>query len=301
MAKALLLAGGGARGCIQLGAVSALLQSGFEYDMLHGTSAGALNAALIHAGKTKELFDVWSNIRNNQVYFLAPWLALTPAASLLSSTPLANLIKECYVFEGLHSNPKPLFVTATNTSDITADTRRLPLATPELTNNFILASASYPIGLPTVELPSQDGKSIVRLSDGGTMLNYGILAAIQMGYNDITVINPSYCSPVPIKGILSMIDFIISSMGRAQLHNEETAIRLLNHINKEVKLTIYGPDAPVPLQTLDFDSAGKFFNQLFILGQNMVKKPVLEVRHRVQQISPTTKALLSVSETSDSD
>lgn len=278
MTKALLLAGGGARGCIQLGAVNALFQSGYEYDMIHGTSAGALNAALIHAGQMSGLTEIWSQMRNGHIFFPAPWLALTSAASLLSSTPLANLIKECNVFEALHNNPRPLFVTATDTDNITPDTRRLPLATPELTNQFILASASYPVGLPTVTMPSQDGRSTVRLTDGGTMLNYGILEAITQGYTDITVINPSYCAPVPIKGILSMVDFIITAMGRTQLVDETAAAKLLHQSNKEVKLTIYGPTAPVPLGTLDFDAAGKHFNQLFILGQNMVKQPVLQVR-----------------------
>jgi NTE family protein len=45
--KALVLSGGGNRGPLELGAVRVLLESGFQPDMIVGTSAGAINGAFL--------------------------------------------------------------------------------------------------------------------------------------------------------------------------------------------------------------------------------------------------------------
>ncbi len=50
--RALVLSGGGNRGPLELGAVRVLLESGFKPDLIVGTSAGAINGALLAADPT---------------------------------------------------------------------------------------------------------------------------------------------------------------------------------------------------------------------------------------------------------
>ncbi|MBV8665772.1 MAG: patatin-like phospholipase family protein, partial [Burkholderiaceae bacterium] len=124
----LILTGGGARAAYQVGVLKAVSQilreAGWKpernpYDIICGTSAGAINASALacHADKFDEglqmLVDVWSNFTVEQVYRAdslgvirsgARWLSLfsfgwllrkwraNPPNSLLDNTPLVTLL-----------------------------------------------------------------------------------------------------------------------------------------------------------------------------------------------------------------
>lgn len=60
---ALVLEGGGAKGAYQVGAYNALIESGYEFNAVIGTSIGAINAALIAQGDVRLLEEVWRNIK----------------------------------------------------------------------------------------------------------------------------------------------------------------------------------------------------------------------------------------------
>lgn len=60
--KALVLVGGVARGAYQAGAVQALHTLGYHFDLVCGTSIGAINGALVAQGDYDRLGDVWLNI-----------------------------------------------------------------------------------------------------------------------------------------------------------------------------------------------------------------------------------------------
>ena len=47
MKRALVLCGGGSRGAYEVGAYQALVEAGYTFDIIVGTSIGALNGALI--------------------------------------------------------------------------------------------------------------------------------------------------------------------------------------------------------------------------------------------------------------
>ncbi len=118
--EALVLAGGGARAAYQVGVLAAIAEwlpsdAGCPFEVLVGTSAGAINAATIaaHADRFRDgvasLVDVWSAFQIAQVFRVDPfetlraglhwilsvasggWL-LPPPRSLLDTTPLRDLI-----------------------------------------------------------------------------------------------------------------------------------------------------------------------------------------------------------------
>jgi NTE family protein len=129
--RALVLMGGGARTAYQVGALKAIgtmlrLQPGvsgdFPFEVLVGTSAGALNAAYLastaSAGLSafEQLADFWSRLRSRDVYSLevAPWVRfsrLVAAISLwrnvrghgaiLDTMPLVNTLHKVISLQGI--------------------------------------------------------------------------------------------------------------------------------------------------------------------------------------------------------
>ncbi len=116
---ALMLPGGGARGAYQVGVIQAIMEmmpDGFHFDVINGTSAGAINAAVMasHAKNQKHgaarLNHFWSTIHCADVYrtdagqvfktmarvlgsVLFGRLGVKPPDSLLDNSPLAALLK----------------------------------------------------------------------------------------------------------------------------------------------------------------------------------------------------------------
>ncbi|NCB33747.1 MAG: patatin-like phospholipase family protein, partial [Erysipelotrichia bacterium] len=66
--RALVLAGGGTRGSYQDGSISALRKLGRNnWNIVTGTSIGALNAAMVVQGDYKELDELWNNLTQDQI------------------------------------------------------------------------------------------------------------------------------------------------------------------------------------------------------------------------------------------
>ena len=124
---ALVLSGGGARGAYQVGVLKAIAEwlpedAPCPFEVLVGTSAGALNAAAIGARAhslreaVQSLEEVWSNFRVEQVVrassltmlksglhwmvslLSAGWIA-TPPRSLFDTTPLHELLARAVPLE----------------------------------------------------------------------------------------------------------------------------------------------------------------------------------------------------------
>lgn len=66
--KALVLSGGGSKGSYQIGVWKALKKLNIKYDIITGTSVGALNGALMTQGNYKKALSVWQKI-NLKVLF----------------------------------------------------------------------------------------------------------------------------------------------------------------------------------------------------------------------------------------
>lgn len=62
MGYGLVLEGGGSKGAYQVGAYLALVEMGFEFDVIVGTSIGAFNGAMFAQGDVYECFKAWRNM-----------------------------------------------------------------------------------------------------------------------------------------------------------------------------------------------------------------------------------------------
>jgi NTE family protein len=127
--KALVLPGAGARGAYQIGVLKAVARLLPErapnpFDVICGTSAGAINAAVL-AGRAAnferaiaDMEGVWANFAASQVYRSDDWTMLKSSlhwlaafvfgglgvrnpASLLDNAPLRDLLRENVRFDGI--------------------------------------------------------------------------------------------------------------------------------------------------------------------------------------------------------
>ena len=65
--KALVLAGGGARGSYQVGVWRALTELGWNPQIITGTSVGSLNGAMFALDLYETARDMWTSIRSQDV------------------------------------------------------------------------------------------------------------------------------------------------------------------------------------------------------------------------------------------
>ena len=68
MKYGLTLEGGGARGAYHIGAVKALLENGYEFGAIVGTSIGAINAAFLAQGDFDEIYKMWKTLSFSDLF-----------------------------------------------------------------------------------------------------------------------------------------------------------------------------------------------------------------------------------------
>ncbi len=67
MKRAIALCGGGTKGAYELGAWKALRELGISYQIVTGTSIGAINGALMAAGDFEQACELWDTIEMENV------------------------------------------------------------------------------------------------------------------------------------------------------------------------------------------------------------------------------------------
>jgi len=172
-ATGLVLAGGGARGFAHLGVMQALQAQGVEWDLVGGTSIGAVMAGLAAMDRpVKEVVEVAA-----RAFAVNPTGDLNwfPVLSVIAGRRLARVIHEAVVEAvgapiGIEDLWKPYFCVASNYSRARPEVlRRGELAAA------VTASVSIPAALPPV---LRGGDLLV---DGGTFNNYPVDVMRQSG------------------------------------------------------------------------------------------------------------------------
>ena len=179
--RALVLSGGGGRGAYELGVYKAFTERGRGFDLLSGTSVGAVTAAAIASGLSMpELEGMWGRMHTLRV--MQPRADLWRIASwthLVDTRPLLRFLEREIDFEAVRVSPVEVRVAAVDVG--TGDLRVFTNA--ELTPKRLLASASIPLLFPMVE--DDDGR---HYWDGGTVVNTPLQPAIEAGATDVTCI-----------------------------------------------------------------------------------------------------------------
>lgn len=175
--RALVLAGGGARGAYQVGMLQELVNhQGLDFQIIRGVSVGALNAAFLAQAstaddslsnlKTKvdELHNLWQyEIEGNYSVYSEKggFLGIVAGAdSLYSFEPLRKLIKRYVNIDSLKKSGRDFKIGI-----VSLVSGRYHESTP-IDNNFIeklIASASIPVVFPYVDIKSEEDVIV----DGG--------------------------------------------------------------------------------------------------------------------------------------
>jgi len=175
-----VLSGGGGRGAYELGVFKAFMERQRRFDLISGTSVGAITGAAIASGLTMpELEAMWS--RMHQFKVMQPrgdvW-AIHKWTHLMYTKPLLAFIEREIDFEAIKHSPTELRVCAVDVGN--GDIR--VFTNMELTPKRLLASASIPLLFPMVE---DDGR---HYWDGGTVVNTPLRPAIEAGATEITCV-----------------------------------------------------------------------------------------------------------------
>jgi NTE family protein len=211
----LALSGGGARGLAHIGVLEVFLEAGLDFQVVAGTSMGAIVGALFAAGKTPE--EMLAMARKT------PWLGLlgfSPREGLFSRRKLRDFLAEHLPprFEDLE---RPLAVTAVDVM-----TGRLVFLTHGDLPSAVLASAAYPGLLAPVE---REGRL---LFDGGVLDNLPVDAARFLGALEVYAVDVT-----PERAVAEVPKNLLALARRA--------VDLMQLHLTSVRLTLYAPEVYV--------------------------------------------------------
>jgi NTE family protein len=209
---ALVLAGGGTRGAIQVGMLQVLTEHGFVPDRIYGSSVGAVNGAAFAGDPTRDgvqrMTEIWRGLTRDTVYpqgrLHGPWLYVQQRDSVFVNAGLRKVIEEGIGFERLEDAVIPIEVVATSLTD---GRERWFTYGPAV--EAVLASSAVPAIFPPVEI---DGE---RFIDGGVVDNVPIRRAVDGGATRIVVLlcgPPNYTPSSPRRPVEAMLNALLISI-----------------------------------------------------------------------------------------
>ena len=257
---ALILSGGGAKGAWEAGAAAALVERGVPVRLVAGSSAGALNAAMLADGRLDRLQALWRSVSREQVYGLRPgvffagllpgWvtlLALDTAGSLFDPAPLRELIAGALDFERIRASPRRLLVV---TTDLARRTPRM-FDNATVSVDALMAAAAVPGAFPPV---SVDGTLLV---DGGLTGRAPVLEALATDTPiGRALVLLSYAADEPGQAPTRLRRTLEEAFETAMVHQIRRDAELARFRHPAVDVQILTPGVPLHLRPLDFDPAG---------------------------------------------
>jgi len=277
--KALVLGGGSMKGAYQVGAVQAVIESGFRPEMIYGISVGALNATFLTNEAGKQKHDQhrvnWTDISKNMVEFwvrnitgptqiatlrskmaLGVYTLLSRYDGLLDPAPLHTLIRNSININFLRHSPVSIKVGTVNISN-----GEMVYSSPEDDHflEYVMASSSIPVLMPPV--PIGDKNEI--FLDGGIRVVAPIKKAIEDGATDIYLIachsnqiaRPEHFEPGNLISLMERVkDITVNQVVNSDITWAENYVERSILRGRPIKLTVIRPDAPLSLNLQQFNS-----------------------------------------------
>ena len=206
---ALVLEGGGAKGAYQVGAYFALMEMGFDFSKIVGTSIGAFNGAMFAQGDAYECFKAWKSLdfsafENELQEIERDENLLTKIVEKLrqhdiripeltrSPYPLFKLVDQFIDEDKLRESDVDFGICTVNVSDLKVDRLFKEDIEKGLLKDYIIASCY----LPVFKLQRLHGKYFI---DGG------------------------FASPAPMEMIDDDTDIVLVRLSKTPLKNIERA------------------------------------------------------------------------------
>ena len=191
--KALVLAGGGARGSYQVGVWRALTELGWNPQIITGTSVGSLNGAMFALDLYETARDMWTSIRSQDVMELPEetrnltelhqFLRDVVRAGGMDVTPLEEIVERVLDDDALRASPIRFGLVTVEKRGLKP--RELPLEEiPKgKVKDYLLASAAC---FPALRAKQIDG---VQFLDGGYRDNMPTGLAQKMGAEELVCVD----------------------------------------------------------------------------------------------------------------
>lgn len=269
MKKALVLAGGGAKGAFQVGALIYLIKIlGEEYDIITGISVGALNGSFL-AQYNKEdlkaavtdLHVMWLNINNERIrknWKPFGFLHYLWTKSLYDSRPLHELVDKSLNLKRLQNSNIELNVGAVAVGN--GLYREFSGKDPKI-KEAVKASSAFPVFLNPVKIERDI------YVDGGVKEVAPLAKAIKMGADHITIINTGPIKSSKIEAeTLSFIEYplrMVELQGDEILRNDLSKFletneqiksgKLINTSKRHIDYVYIEPDTRLIKNALNFD------------------------------------------------
>lgn len=181
---ALVLAGGGSFGAIQVGMLRSLARFGISADMVVGSSVGALNGAYYAGSPTSEgvqqLETIWRGLRRSDVFPLT-WRTMVGFLRrrdfLIASDAIQQLVDRHLPYRNLEDASIPAYIVATDI--LSGDTVVLSEGSAA---QAILASVAIPAAFAPVQFNN------LYLADGAVSSNTPIKVAVDRGAQRLIVL-----------------------------------------------------------------------------------------------------------------
>lgn len=195
--RALVLSGGGAKGSYQVGVWKALRQLGIKIDIVTGTSAGAINGALIVQGSYWKALKIWNKLKFNNIFGkeINNDTELEVLYKIFAKNFLTDggtEVKELHKLINKTLNKNKFYKSKIDYGLVTVDISNKRIKPIELQKKeipedklgeYILASASC---FPAFKKMVINGKEYI---DGGYYDNLPINLAIKMGATEAIVVD----------------------------------------------------------------------------------------------------------------
>ena len=245
---AVVLSGGGAKGAYEVGVWKALRKMHIKYDVVTGTSIGALNGMMMTQNEFYRCIRLWKNINYDVLY--DDFKKITSSKEMyleylnkifdggIDTNKIEQIINEHYKPNKLYNSKIGFGVVSFNLS-----TRKVVYSTkkntrPDKLKKYILASATcFPFFKPT-----KIGTDV--LVDGGYYDNLPINLAVELGATEIIAVD-------------------LRAVGiRQKIRNKEVKITYISPNNKLDSFLMFDSNVTKRMIKLGYNDTLKKFNKL---------------------------------------
>lgn len=217
---ALILAGGGSLGAVQVGMLRALVESGFRPSFVIGSSVGAVNAAYFagspNIAGVEQLSEIWCNLRRSDIFpFSVAALTgiLRRTNAIVDPSRLRQLIKTHLSYELIEQAGLPLHIMATDHQGVSVRLSQGAVL------DAIMASSAVPGLFPPVVI---NGRALI---DGAIGANTPLRIAAELGARRIVVLPTGYACALqeaPHGVVASMLHAVTLLIAWQLMHEIET-------------------------------------------------------------------------------
>lgn len=242
---AVVLAGGGSLGAVQVGMLQALMEANVAIDLVVGASVGAINGAYFaskpSAEGVAELADIWCGLGQRDIFpfslLAATKAVLQRSGHILGNDGLRRMIQAALPVTRLEDCKLPLHVV---TTDLLSGAEVLQSRGDILP--ALLASAAIPLVYPPIEI---DGHLLM---DGGVASNTPISSAVALGAKRILVLPTGFgCAcKAPPRGFVALALHTLNLLSMRQL------VRDIELQAPHAQIHVAAPLCPLGVSVFDF-------------------------------------------------